>query len=71
MPIIKACAIISNMRLQKKAVEATATNNYAETTSTEVKLRLNPAVFLSTTLKRRYIVGTFFLFATVYPTLQL
>ena len=48
------------MRLQKKPVETTVTNNYAETTSTVVKLRLKPTVFLLTTLKRRYVVGTFF-----------
>ena len=51
MPIIKASAKISNMRLQNKPVESAATNNYAETTSTEVKLRLKPAVFLSTTVQ--------------------
>ena len=59
-PIIKASAKNSNMRLQKKPVETTATSNYAETTSTEVKLRLKRAIFLSTTLKRQYVVGTFF-----------
>ena len=42
--MISICS--SNMRLQKKPVETTATNNYAETTSTEVKLRLKPAVFV-------------------------
>ena len=46
----------------KKPVETTVTNNYAETTSTEVKLRLKHAVFVvNYALKRR----NFFLSATV------
>ena len=52
------------VRLQKKPVETTATNNYAETTSTEVKLHLKCAVFLSTTLKTAQ-QWNFFLSATV------
>ena len=53
------------MRLQKKPVEVTATNNYAETTSTEVKLRLKPAVFFVNYVKKTVRCGNFFLSATV------
>ena len=62
---MKASAKISNMRLQKKPAEATATNNYAETTSTEVKLRLKPAVFFVNYVKKTVHCGNFFLSATV------
>ena len=53
------------MRLQKKPVEATATNNYAETKSTEVKLRLKPAVFFVNYVKKTVRCGNFFLSVTV------
>ena len=52
MPIRKTSAKISNMRLQKKAVEITVTTNYAETTSTEVKLRLKRVDFFVNYIKK-------------------
>ena len=53
------------MRLQKKPVETTATNNYAETTSTEVKLCLKRAFFFVNYVKKTVRCGNFFLSATV------
>ena len=53
------------MHLQKKPIEATATNNYAETTSTEVKLRLKPVFFFVNYVKKTVRCGNFFLSATV------
>ena len=66
MPIRKASAKNSNMRFQKKPVETTATSNYAETTSTEVKLHLKHAVFFVNYVKKTVRCGNFFLSATVY-----
>ena len=53
------------MWLQKKPVETAVTNNYAETTSTEVKLRLKPAIFFVNYVKMTVHCGNFFLSATV------
>ena len=48
------------MRLQKKPVETTATNNCAETTLTEVKLRLKSAVFFVNYVNKTVRCGNFF-----------
>ena len=65
MPIIKASAKISNMRLQKKPVETTATNVSAETTSTEVKLSLKARRFFVNYVNKTVRCGNFILSAAV------
>ena len=51
------------MRLQKKPVETTATNNYAETTSTEVN---KAHCFFVNYVKKTVRCGNFLLSATVH-----
>ena len=53
------------MRLQKEPVETTATKKYAETTSSEVKLRLKRANFFVNSVKKTGCYRNFFLSATV------
>ena len=52
---------MNNFETEKQRVY----NNYAETKSTEVKLRLKPAVFFINYVKKTVRCGNFFLSATV------